>query len=587
MTEEISLKTKILMILSVCISLLVLLTSSDTFSHGVVFVLLGILSIIVALLGIFAAIMILLRKRNIGTFLLKIFSITGMLYSLMYMLIDVGTRGVFFGFFIIWLIIFILNKPTKNDQFEEMPKGKYLKLNWIVLVVLIIVVLTIVYIWVIDWEGKAKIMSSPNGGGISVFRQEGVLTDITVICDGAFVYDVSELKEDLLAEVTVKMIAPSANISILSNTTGKILLRILNMQENAIKVNRNEKNIDKINYDDFWNSSDEQQLIEFPISGTFLLEEKGSKTMLDVKANDETVIEIPAVESKDPLRIVVFSDTHSAQFIYMSVLAEFLDKKPNFVVWAGDITNNGYSIEFLIASAIAESYPLQVFTTMGNHDIWNRGDKYYNVYFGPYYYSFEIKDTKIIILDTSKGLIGDSQFDWLYRELKDNTNNHTIIISHMPPIDTLSGNFDTSENLHPEMSNTIHIKSESEYLIKLMNEFHVDAYIAGHTHQQGAIKINDTLIATSGALGGTVLPGDNVGYIILDVDEEGVHLENIDVMSVEEVNSNKIQDNLHAARVFVLPVIINKSIRIASTILLFLILSIVLYFLKDKLIYRK
>jgi len=587
MTEEISIKTKILMGLSMCISLLVLITSQDTFSHGVVFVLLGILSIIVAILGIFASMMVLIKKGNLGTFLLKIFSITGMLYSLMYMLIDVGTRDVFLGFFIVLLIIFILNKPTKKDQFEEMPKGKYLKLNWIVLAVLIVVILTIVYIWMIDWESKAGIMSSPNGGGISVFRQEGGITDITVICDGAFVYDVTELNEESLAEITVKMIAPSANVSIISNMTGKILLRILNAQENIIEVDGNEKNTDKINYDDFWTNSDEQQLIEFPISGTFLLEKKGSKTLLDVEANKETIIEIPSVENKGALRIVIFSDTHSAQFIYMPVLKNFLEKKPDFIVWNGDITNNGYSIEFLIASAIAESYPLQVFTTIGNHDIWNRGDKYYNVYFGPYYYSFEVKDIKIIMLDTSKGIIGDSQFDWLYRELKDNTNNHTIIISHMPPIDTLSGKFDTSENLHPEMSNTIHIKAESEYLIKLMNEFNVDAYIAGHTHQQGAIKINDTLIATSGALGGTVLPGDNVGYIVLEIDEKGVNLENIDVMSVEEVNNNKLQDNIHAARVFILPVIINKSIRIASTILLFLILSIVIYFIQDKIIYRK
>jgi hypothetical protein len=153
-----------------------------------------------------------------------------------------------------------------------------------------------------------------------------------------------------------------------------------------------------------------------------------------------------------------------------------LEEDPDFVVWNGDIVNWGFPTEYMIASSIAQSYPVTTYATIGNHDAWNGGSKVYNKYFGPNYYSFEYRGDLFIFLDTSQGVLGSSQLKWLENELVGWQEENIFIFSHMSPIDTVEGIYDTSELIDPELSRTMHSKAESDYLVGLMEVYKVDAF---------------------------------------------------------------------------------------------------------------
>ena len=154
----------------------------------------------------------------------------------------------------------------------------------------------------------------------------------------------------------------------------------------------------------------------------------------------------------------------------------------------------------------------------------------------------------------------------------------------MPPIDTVTGVFDTSNTLHPESLFTIHSKSESDYFLYLMNQYDVDVVFAGHTHVHGMSVIDDTTYVTSGVLGGSVKPGNTIGYLEVVVSGSEVDIQLVDILSVEEARGKTIENSVQALRVFLMPFLINNSIRITLSLLAIVSISLLWIPLKRKLV---
>jgi hypothetical protein len=107
-----------------------------------------------------------------------------------------------------------------------------------------------------------------------------------------------------------------------------------------------------------------------------------------------------------------------------------------------------------------------------------------------------------------------------------------------------------------------------------MKEYEVDVFFAGHTHIYGQQEIDGTTYITSGVLGGTVKPGNTVCYLVVEVDEENYSIEMIDILSVEEASTKEMENRFQALRVFTVPFLINNSVRIAMTLILFIVFSL-------------
>ena len=106
MDIKIRINKKVSVVLSFLLSMLILVVTPDAFSHGIVFMLLGYLGIIIAIIGIFASTMFFLGFKDIGSFLLRIFSLIGILYSLIYMILDSDARIIF--------LFFLLSLPQRG-----------------------------------------------------------------------------------------------------------------------------------------------------------------------------------------------------------------------------------------------------------------------------------------------------------------------------------------------------------------------------------------------------------------------------------------------------------------------------------------
>lgn len=334
-------------------------------------------------------------------------------------------------------------------------------------------------------------------------------------------------------------------------------------------------------------SSGEYQYPEIEVQkGKFILSKKGYWIDIDLHSDEEVILKIIRNKEMDGLRFTVISDTHSGYDVFVSQLRDMVKDVPDFLIWNGDIVNNGFMVEYATNAAIMESLPMPVYPTIGNHDIWNRGEDFYYRYFGPTRYSFSFKDCHFVFINTSVGLIGSDQFDWLENELAITDMKYKVVVGHIPPIDTVLARFDDSELQYPELRHNLFSKAESDLLLDLFARYSVDLFLGGHTHEHGMMEIGGTIVVTSGALGGTVGPGDSVSYLDIRGINGRLVPEQIEVMSTEDVGDNALKNIRQAARVFLLSSIINNSFAIALTLLWILIMSLWWIPLRSKLTFR-
>lgn len=606
--RKLNLLLRIVAILSILISLLYIMISVEMFSHGPVFSFLGFISILINLLGFIGGIWLLIRQKSqISAILIKSFSIIGVVFFILYSLVTNSFEWPLFGFSFLWIVIFIflMTPPVKKLQsyYEPIHQNShktpiYLQLSWKLYLIIFGFILSFLIVWLIDWEDKANFRSEPNGSGISNVVQETSSPYLSVTVEGGFIYSlesnvttyemhslfVNTTEEDYIGEIKMKLTSPQANMTLYAHETGLIRVNILNLLQNTeIKVNG--KNYQVANHSiHLWKTDDDIENITMQMmGGRHLGISRGAYFDLDLSIGETYIIDIEPIipeAQNDEFKFVVLSDLHSGYNIFSPEIININDFDPDMLIVNGDFTNFGFSSEYMMMASTIELLPYPTYTSIGNHDMWNDGGAVYNKYFGPSNYSFVYKNSLFIIMDTSSGIIGESQFEWLINRLEANTSEHIFVITHMPPIDTNTGEFDTSNTLHPESLFTIHSKSESDYFMRLMSEYHVDVVFAGHTHVHGMIDIDGTTYVTSGVLGGSVKPGNTIGYLEVNVNQDEVSVEFIDILSVEEATSNIVENYLQVFRVFLTPFLINHSIRIFISLCLIIGFNLALVYIR-------
>ena len=595
-------------VIAICFGLLTLLTVGDTFEHGIVYFLLGVLGTIISVLGIFSGISFVFVKNRIAKKFFKDFCLVGIIYGIFSSLINPGDKEVFIGFVLIWIALLIMInmnselKETKSIN-SNIKKGKYLKISLFSCSFFILVIALVFLIWMVNWEEKAGLYRVPNGAGLAYGSLNDEGSTFSVDVEGGFVYNIGNrdlfgihnLKERRY-EITIKLISNEARIKINSDSYATVRLNVINMdsKRNLIFLNGDEKRaIMGESIVDFWleqaKGMGDEEISEMASSGKFILMEKGEFLDMKVDAKREIQVEILKIDETDykrgPLNFYVVSDTHSGYNIFMPIIRDIISEDPDFIILNGDIVNNGYSLEYVVASSVIESLPVPVFTTTGNHDIWENGRKYYNSYFGQTYYYFDHKGTRFIFLDSSSGIIGNAQFEWLKSVLENSYGKKIVVFSHISPVDTVSGIFDDSERANKQMSHTISLKSESDYIMGLMDRYNVTAFIAGHSHVKGRVKIGKTEYISTGVLGGSILPGEDVSYLRAFESDGEIIFEQLDI-DKDFVDENSIKAKTQSMRVFMIPFLISKSIRISLSVFLLIGFSLFMYFFKDRLFYN-
>jgi 3',5'-cyclic AMP phosphodiesterase CpdA len=176
------------------------------------------------------------------------------------------------------------------------------------------------------------------------------------------------------------------------------------------------------------------------------------------------------------LTFAVLGDNRSNADVFGRVLKDMAsDPSLTFAIIVGDMVERGALEEFNDFFKQIQPYSRMPFlTAVGNHDLEKDQDlTLYREIFGPDYYSFQLQDNYFIVVnDVESDGIGEVQWGWLEKELKQSQSYKTrLVFLHTPLFDPRGGD---KRHCLPEAA--------GRRLAALLRQYRVSHIFAGHIH---------------------------------------------------------------------------------------------------------
>ena len=130
-----------------------------------------------------------------------------------------------------------------------------------------------------------------------------------------------------------------------------------------------------------------------------------SKTsiMFDVTGCSVQKIDITYPHQSEEFDFMFLGDIHGVFGNLQQIIQTSNTLDPLFIMLNGDMTHSGRLEDYHILSDMISHSHVPFFTSIGNHDKRARGGRAtYRKMLAPFYYSFSVKNTKFIVLDSSR-----------------------------------------------------------------------------------------------------------------------------------------------------------------------------------------
>lgn len=191
------------------------------------------------------------------------------------------------------------------------------------------------------------------------------------------------------------------------------------------------------------------------------------------------------------------------------------DLNPDLVVLTGDLTDNGYYLEFLKVHEYLDLIENPVIVVPGNHDARHVGNETFEEIFHDRSGTLtnDTDDLKVIGLDSSEpdldyGKVGRPQQFWMEEELlkAQNNNQYKIIALHHHIIPV------------PKTGRERNVLADAGDILHSLTDNSVDLVISGHKHVPHVWKLQNTVFVTAGTVSSLKLRGKDINsfntYII-------------------------------------------------------------------------
>ncbi|HOJ63036.1 MAG TPA: metallophosphoesterase [Spirochaetota bacterium] len=192
----------------------------------------------------------------------------------------------------------------------------------------------------------------------------------------------------------------------------------------------------------------------------------------------------PSLINDKEFSFLLITDTHyyKEQLNYIKDIEAKKDEfKIDFIIINGDIVQSGLKSQYELAKEDFKNSSIPIYTTIGNHDIYNNGYIFYKEYFGKSIYDFKIDTLHLIFLDTANGTLGSLQLKYLEDILKNSNSKNKIVFTHYNLIEEEFGSF------------TSYSYSDEVYKIfSLFEKYNVNFCISGHIHSFYLTEIRGT-----------------------------------------------------------------------------------------------
>jgi len=185
------------------------------------------------------------------------------------------------------------------------------------------------------------------------------------------------------------------------------------------------------------------------------------------------------------ISFAIYGDTRSNPDRHRQVIdAIAREKNIRFVVHTGDLVGDGRKIDlwpvgfFAPTARLISSVPF--FPVWGNHDFDTFFPQMFDLPKNRMWYSFNVADIHIIVLDSSKNFgIGSEQYNWLISDLKKNkAAKWKFVILHAP---VYTSGPHGAEDANGEIKE-VSVRTAHKLLPELVKEYGITAVFSGHDH---------------------------------------------------------------------------------------------------------
>jgi len=178
--------------------------------------------------------------------------------------------------------------------------------------------------------------------------------------------------------------------------------------------------------------------------------------------------------ASDSFSFVVFGDNRDGDDVFMDLIDKVnQEENISFAVNTGDMVSHGRAEEYTQYLKMISKLKTQLYHVPGNHDLVGSGYKYYQKHFGPFYYSFDYKNSHFVVINNAFGGSFDhKQFSWLKNDLEETDKENIFVFMHKPL-------FDPSEIYKGHVMSG---RKTADELRRLFKRNQVDYVVAGHIH---------------------------------------------------------------------------------------------------------
>ena len=206
---------------------------------------------------------------------------------------------------------------------------------------------------------------------------------------------------------------------------------------------------------------------------------------------------------------------------FMNAVAEINELQPDMIVLTGDLTDNGYYVEYEQAAKYLEMFEAPLFAVPGNHDARNLGYQTFEELIGEKSWKLTMDGNFTVIgIDSSspdedKGHVGTPQHMWLEHQLDECVinENFSIVALHHHIVSI------------PQTGRERNVLSDAGDILKTLTTHEVDLIVSGHKHVPNIWKINNTVIVNAGSLCSIKLRGKNKNsYNVYNITDDEIEI---------------------------------------------------------------
>lgn len=258
-----------------------------------------------------------------------------------------------------------------------------------------------------------------------------------------------------------------------------------------------------------------------------------TSVMFEVLGRDVQKIQVDYIDVEEEFDFVFFGDVHGVFSHLKQIIQAANALDPMFVMANGDMTHSGRLEDYHNLLDLVGESEVPFFTSIGNHDRRVLGGRAtYRNMLAPMYYSFSIRNSTFIVLDSSrKRGLQKFQYRWLERELQLARHQRIFVFLHRPPI--------CPKYNYLAFSSTPNARK----FLNLMEHYQVEMVFGSHIHVFTEFQKRSVRYVVTGGGGGALWQPTNVyHYLHVGVKKDGVDVRIMQLPTPEAKMSQRLKD---------------------------------------------